>query len=93
MLYEGGYGLVHEYPKVWAWQAAACLVAQWLCQTSLHPLKARGAAPLPPTALLCVQLTEMSLEEMEMPGQHLPAPDAPDMVSMRHKTPGGFDGK
>lgn len=28
-----------------------------------------------------VQLVEMSLEEMEMPGQHLPAPDAPDVVS------------
>ena len=27
-----------------------------------------------------LQLIEMSLEEMEMPGQHLPAPDAPDMV-------------
>ncbi|KAL4439666.1 hypothetical protein ABPG75_002667 [Micractinium tetrahymenae] len=25
-------------------------------------------------------LVDMSLEEMEMPGQHLPAPDAPDMV-------------
>lgn len=27
-----------------------------------------------------VQLIEMLLEEMEMPGQHLPAPDAPDTV-------------
>lgn len=27
-----------------------------------------------------MQLIEMSLEEMEMPGQHLPAPDAPDTV-------------
>lgn len=34
----------------------------------------------PPPPSPPVQLIEMSLEEMEMPGQHLPAPDAPDMV-------------
>lgn len=28
----------------------------------------------------CLQLMDKSLEEMEMPGQHMPAPDAPDMV-------------
>ena len=27
-----------------------------------------------------VQLLDMALEELEMPGQHLPAPDAPDVV-------------
>jgi hypothetical protein len=42
------------------------------------------SCPLPTAAFLLhcppLQLTEMLLEEMEMPGQHLPAPDAPDMV-------------
>ncbi|KAL4854024.1 Transcription-associated protein 1 [Chlorella vulgaris] len=33
-----------------------------------------------PMASSVMGLIEMSLEEMEMPGQHLPAPDAPDMV-------------
>lgn len=40
-----------------------------------HPVGHRGYH-----SPCCLQLVDMSLEEMEMPGQHLPAPDAPDMV-------------
>lgn len=70
----------HEHPCIMKMEVEAPTVgaASSTCWILLTHISCHTSHPVRPHL---VQLVEMSLEEMEMPGQHLPAPDAPDVVS------------